>query len=77
MQEVASDKVNRGRNDSPDTKTERAAKSGDHHGSTHGDHRSCRGRGHNRVNMDSFTQAKLSVLLRTTKRSQSENSLKS
>ena len=77
MQEAATVKVNRGRNDSRDAETERAMKSGDHHASTRGDHQSCQSKGHDGVNTDSFTQTKLSVLLRTTRCSQSKNSLKS
>ena len=77
MREAISNEVSRGENDTQDAKTERPSKSGDHQGSTYRDHRSCRGNGHDGVNKDRFNRTKLSVLLRTTKCSQSKNSLKS
>ena len=77
MREAISNEVSRGENNTRDAKTERPPKSGDHQGSTGGDHRSCRGNGDDGVNKDRFTQTKLLVLLRTTKHSQSKNSLKS
>ena len=76
MQKATSVEVNRGRNNNLGAEMKRTMKSGDHHGNTRGDHQSCQDRGHDGVNMDSFTQTKLLVLLRTTKCSQSENSLK-
>ena len=75
MREAISIKVNRGGNDTRGAEAERPAKSGDHQGSTCGDHQSCRGSCHNGVNKDRFTQTKLPVLLRTTKCSQSEKFL--
>ena len=73
MREAINVKGNRRGSNYQTVETRRPTKSGDHQGSTCGDHQNGLDSGHNGVNKNRFTQTKFLVLFRATKCSQSEN----